>query len=86
MPLPPRCGNVKLAGEFRSSYISSNQSEVKQMVANNTATELHQESETEAEARNEANKQEKIKVSLDSLKTPAASEAFNARVTCQRRS
>ncbi|EKQ69937.1 hypothetical protein OsccyDRAFT_1511 [Leptolyngbyaceae cyanobacterium JSC-12] len=56
------------------------------MVANNTATELHQESDTKAEARNEANKQEKIKVSLDSLKTPVASEAFNARVTCQRRS
>lgn len=56
------------------------------MVANNTATERHQEVETEAETRNETNKQEKIKVSLDSLKTPAASDAFKARVTCQRRS
>jgi len=56
------------------------------MEATNAAIKLNQQSETETQTQNETNKQEKIKVSLDNLKTPSASDAFKARVTCQRRS
>jgi hypothetical protein len=58
------------------------------MEAANTMRELGQPSEVEKQVHNETNKQEKIKikVSLDNLKVPTASETFKARVTCQRRS
>lgn len=56
------------------------------MEVTNTVIELNKQSETETQTQKETNKQEKIKVSLDNLKTPSASEAFKSRVTCQRRS
>ena len=56
------------------------------MEATNAALKLNQQPETETPTQNETNKQQKIKVSLNNLKTPSASDAFKARVTCQRRS
>ena len=56
------------------------------MEAINTAIKLNQQSETETQTQNDTNKEDKIKVSLHNLKTPSASDAFKARVTCQRRS
>jgi polyhydroxyalkanoate synthesis regulator phasin len=70
--------------DFELLYPS--QGEIKHMEATNTMSELGQPSEVEKQVHNETNKQEKIKVSLDNLKTPTASETFKARVTCQRRS
>jgi len=54
------------------------------MEATNTAIKLNQQTETQTQK--DTNKQEKLKLSLDNLKTPSASDAFKARVTCQRRS
>jgi hypothetical protein len=68
-----------------SCYIQI-QGEVKHMETTNTMSELSQPSEVEKQVHNETTNQEKIKVSLDNLKTPTASETFKARVTCQRRS
>lgn len=45
-----------------------------------------QSSETVKQVQDEADKQNKIKVTVDDLKIPTANEAFKARVTCQRRS
>ncbi len=56
------------------------------MEAINSEIELNQQSETEMQTQNKTNEQEKIKVSLDNIKIPSASDAFKARVTCQRRS
>jgi hypothetical protein len=54
------------------------------MEATNTEIKLNQQTETQTQK--DTNKQEKLKLSLDNLKTPSASDAFKARVTCQRRS
>lgn len=56
------------------------------MQATDAALKLNQQIQTDTQTQTETNKQEKIKVSLDNLKTPSASDTFKARVTCQRRS
>ena len=41
---------------------------------------------TEVKTQDKANKQEKMKVSINNLKVPSVKAIFEARVTCQRRS
>jgi len=48
------------------------------------APEASQQSQTQPQS--DVHKGKRIKISLENLKMPSASDSFKARVTCQRRS